>query len=85
MPFGRLTARQRQVADLICRRGLSVVAVARELGMPISTARAHVRAIAQRLANPHGLPAYRLIQSYAPACRGAANERARAASAVHEG
>lgn len=69
MPFDRLTPRQSEIADLICLHGLSVVAIARRLHMPIATARTHVRDIAQRLANPHGLPAYRLILSYAPARR----------------
>lgn len=69
MPFDRLTPRQSEIADLICLDGLSVVAIARRLEMPIATARTHVRDIAQRLANPHGLPAYRLILSYAPARR----------------
>jgi hypothetical protein len=72
MPFGRLTPRQQQIADLICLERLSVVAIAKRLAMPLATARAHVRAIAQRLANPHGLPAYKLIESYAPARRIAA-------------
>jgi DNA-binding NarL/FixJ family response regulator len=63
--FDRLTPRQREIADL-CLKGLSVVALAQRLGMPIATARAHVRAIAQRLPNPNGLPAYRLIRSYSP-------------------
>lgn len=72
MPFRRLTPRQQQVADLICLEQLSVVSIAARLVMPLSTARAHVRAIAQRLANPHGLPAYKLIESYAPARRLAA-------------
>jgi DNA-binding NarL/FixJ family response regulator len=75
VPFGRLTPRQRQIADLICLDGLSVVAVARRLGMPIATARSHVKSIAQRLANPHGLPAYRLIESYGQARRVAAAHR----------
>lgn len=64
--MAHLSPRQRQVVELICRERLSVVDVARRLQMPIATARAHVRAIGRRLANPHGLPAYRLIQSYAP-------------------
>jgi len=61
-----LTPRQRQIADLICREQLSVVAIAHRLEMSLATARAHVRAIAQRLPNPNGLPAYRLIRTYAP-------------------
>lgn len=69
MSFRRLTPRQREVADLICLHGLSVVAISRQLEMPLATARTHVRDIAQRLPNPHGLPAYRLILSYAPARR----------------
>jgi DNA-binding NarL/FixJ family response regulator len=65
-PLEGLTPRQRQIADLIRIKGLSVVAIAGELGMPIATARAHVRGIARRLPNPNGLPAYRLIRTYAP-------------------
>lgn len=67
MPFHRLTRRQHQIADMICLDGMTVVAIAQRLEMPIATARAHVRGIAQRLSNPHGLPAYRLIQSYSAA------------------
>lgn len=77
MPFSRLTPRQREISDLICVEKLSVVAIAKRLKMPLSTARAHVRGIAQRLPNPHGLPAYRLIRSYSAACRAA--EKASAA------
>lgn len=76
MPFSRLTPRQRVVTDLLLS-GLTVVAVARLLGITIGTARAHTHTIAQRLANPHGLPAVKLIMSYAPARRAA--ERAQAA------
>lgn len=64
MPFSRLTPKERDVADLICLHGLSVVAVAHRLHMSIKTARAHTRSIAGKLANPHGLPAVKLIQSY---------------------
>jgi DNA-binding CsgD family transcriptional regulator len=63
MPLRRVTKRQLEVAELIWA-GLTVVAVARRLNMPIATARSHVRDLAVKLPNPHGLPAYRLIQSY---------------------
>lgn len=83
--FDRLTPRQSEIADLICLHGLSVVAIARRLQMPIATARTHVRDIAQRLANPHGLPAYRLILSYAPARRLAEQHGAERPAGVIEG
>jgi hypothetical protein len=63
MPFRRVTKRQLQIAELIWA-GLTVVAIARRLNMRIATARSHVRDLAVKLPNPHGLPAYRLIQSY---------------------
>lgn len=69
MTFQHLTPRQRQIADLICLHGLSVVAIAKRLRIQVTTARFHVRAIAERIPNPHGLPAYRLIRSYGPVRR----------------
>lgn len=72
MPFNHLTPRQREIADLICLHKLTCVAIARRLNSPVATVRSHVRGIAARLANPHGLPAYKLIESYASARRLAA-------------
>lgn len=59
----RITPRQRQLVDLLIEKR-SIAAAARELGMSIHTARHHVRDIALRVPNPHGLPAHRLILSY---------------------
>jgi DNA-binding NarL/FixJ family response regulator len=59
----RFTPRERQVIEQL-RMTRSVVATARHLGISVHTARAHVKAIALELANPHGLPALRLILSH---------------------
>lgn len=74
MPFRRLTARERQVAEEICRRDAQgrfpdMRDVAKRLGMKTSTAKAHLRTLALRLPNPHGLPAQRLVRSFEPAMR----------------
>lgn len=44
--------------------GQSIVHIARDIGSSVATVRAHVRAIAKKLPNPHGLPAARLIREY---------------------
>lgn len=59
----RLTPRQHQLVALLVDRH-TVAEAARALGISIHTARAHVRSIANRVPNPHGLPAHRLIVSY---------------------
>lgn len=59
----RFTPRQRELIDLLVAKR-SVAAAAKELGVSVHTARAHVRAIALQLPNPHGLPAHKLILAY---------------------
>ncbi|MBA3852918.1 MAG: hypothetical protein C0503_00805 [Gemmatimonas sp.] len=58
-----LTKRELQIATLI-GEGATVVQVARAIACPLSTVRVHVRAIARKLPNPHGLPAARLIRRW---------------------
>lgn len=62
MSIDPLTPREQQVTDLLIA-GRSVLDAARELGMTYHTARSHVRHIASKIANPHNLPALRLIRS----------------------
>lgn len=38
--------------------------ISRDIGSSVATVRAHVRTIAKKLPNPHGLPAARLIRHY---------------------
>lgn len=59
----RFTPRQRELIDLLVAKR-SVAAAAKELGISIHTARAHVKAIALQLPNPHGLPAHKLILGF---------------------
>ena len=81
MPWGRLTKRQQELADLLCLNRLSVAAAARHLGISTRTAYAHVRAIADRLPLPPGYhelepeqrpTALQRILAYAPSRRTAA-------------
>lgn len=63
MAHERITQRQRELVELLLE-GKSVVAAARELGIGVSTARHHLKALALQLPNPHGLPALKLIVGY---------------------
>jgi hypothetical protein len=68
VPFSRVTPRERQVAREMCRRGSTgqfptMVDVAKRLGCTVGTAKAHLRTLAIKLPNPHGLPAQRLVRS----------------------
>jgi len=60
----KLTHRQRQVVELLAT-GASCPAIARRLGVSISTVRAHVRAIAALLQRHDDVPALRLIRQNA--------------------
>lgn len=76
MPFRRLTERERQVAEEICRRNArgrfqTMEEVAKRLGMRTATAKSHLRTLALRLPNPHGLPAQRLVRSFESVMRSA--------------
>jgi hypothetical protein len=62
-PSHRITPRQRELVDLLVEKR-SIAAAAKELGMSIHTARAHVKAIVLHIPNPHGLPAHKLILAY---------------------
>lgn len=72
MPFRRhrITPRERQLAEWICRhprdghRPPRMEDVARALEMELATAKAHLRSLALKLPNPHGLPAQRLVFSF---------------------
>lgn len=61
-----ITATQRKVVDLLWA-GHRVRVIAKLLGMEVSTVRAHIRTVAAQLANPHDLPAVRLIRTFDPA------------------
>jgi len=63
-----MTPRERQVAREMCRRGPhgrlpTMPEVAKRLGVSVATAKAHLRSIAVKLPNPHGLPAQRLVRA----------------------
>lgn len=59
----RLTPRELTIASRIAS-GASIVQISRDIGSSVATVRAHVRTIAKKLPNPHGLPAARLIRHY---------------------
>lgn len=60
-----ITATQRKVIDLLWA-GMRVHVIAKKLEMRVPTVRAHIRTVAAQLANPHQLPAVRLIRTYDP-------------------
>lgn len=61
-----ITATQRKVIELLWA-GKRVRVIAKELGMKVPTVRTHIRIVVGQLANPHNLPAVRLIRTYDPA------------------
>jgi ATP/maltotriose-dependent transcriptional regulator MalT len=69
-----MTNREREVARELCNPGPdgrlpTMLEVSNRLGVSLATAKAHLRSIARKLPNPHGLPAQRLVRSLAPVVR----------------
>ncbi len=60
---GKLTSREFEVAKIIAEQGVGSYAIAKSLGISISTVRSHLRMIAAKLPGPGG-PREKVVRWY---------------------